>query len=199
MSAGEQKFRLFVALPVPLEIKNALAETQKELRKLLPGSSASWTHPDRMHLTLRFLGDVEPARVEVLPSSLFAAVENFGPIELAAERLGCFPDVRHPRVVWARVWDRAEQLAELQRRIISATAAFTREPEEKQFTGHITLARIRQTKRPQAEAIAAFVQGAADRRFGAWTAVKVELVRSELSSSGSHYTCLAAFPLRSCD
>jgi 2'-5' RNA ligase len=195
MSAGEQKLRLFVALPAPVEIRNALAETQGELRKLLPGSSASWTHPDRMHLTLRFLGDVEPARVEALTSSLSSAVEHFGPIDLVAERLGCFPDVRHPRVVWARVHDRAERLAELQGRIASATAAFTREPEEKRFTGHVTLARIRQINRSQAEVIAAFVQSAADRAFGAWTAAKIELIRSELSSAGSHYTCLTEFPL----
>ena len=195
MSAGGQKFRLFVALPVPVEIKNALAETQHQLRKILPGSSAGWTNSDRMHLTLRFLGDVEPVRVEALTSSLAAAAGNFGPIELLAERLGCFPDVRHPRVLWARVQDRGEQLAELQRRIASATAAFTREPEEPRFTGHITLARIKKITRPQAEAIAAFVHAAADHQFGAWTAAHVELIRSELSSSGSQYTGVAEFPL----
>jgi len=193
MSAGEQKLRLFVALAVPIQIRNALAQTQLELRKLLPGSSASWTHADRTHLTLRFLGDVEPARLEALTSSLAAAAENFGPIELIAERLGCFPDARHPRVLWAGVQDRDEQLAGLQRRISSATAAFTREPEERQFTGHITLARIRQIPRPQAKALAAFMQGAAERHFGAWTAARVELVRSELTSSGSRYTTVAEF------
>jgi 2'-5' RNA ligase len=195
MSAGEQKLRLFVALPVPAEIRDVLTETQDELRQLLPRAAATWTPPDRMHLTLRFLGDVEPARVEALTSSLAAAVENFGPLDLIVERVGCFPDARHPRVVWIGVHDRAQRLPELQRRIASATAAFTPESEAGRFTGHVTLARAKQIKRPQAEAIAAFAQRTADRRLGAWTAAKVELVRSELSSSGSLYTGLAEFPL----
>ena len=195
MSAGEQKLRLFVALPVPAEVKKVLAETQGELRKLLPGASASWTHPDRMHLTLRFLGDVEPTRVEALTSSLSAAVKDFGSIELIAERPGCFPDARRPRVVWIGVHDGAQRLTELQRRIVCATAAFTQEPEDRQFTGHITLARVKQIQRPHTKAIASFMEGMANRQFGAWTAAKVELVRSELSATGSRYTCVTEFPL----
>ncbi len=166
-----------------------------ELRGKLPPAAASWTRPENMHLTLRFLGGVAEARIESLKTSLAQALSGFGPIPLICERLGCFPDLRYPRVVWAWVHDVAERLAPLQGRVAQATDAFTREPAESRFVGHITLARLRQVERPQAEVIASFVNDAIRRKFGEWTAGEVELIRSELSAGGSRYTTLAGIHL----
>ena len=193
--AGAEMFRLFLALPVPSEIHAALATAQNELRNLLAPRAASWTKAGNMHLTLRFLGDVESDRMEALIASVTTATTGFGVLSLVAERLGAFPDLRYPRVVWAWVHDEADRLAELQRRVAAATNDFTREHADEKFTGHITLARIKQIKRPQAEAIASFLQSAVNRKFGVWTAGHLELIRSELSQGGSRYTCLAKFPL----
>ena len=197
MSAGEQRVRLFVALAVPAEVKSSLAAIQDELRAQLPPRAASWTRTENIHLTLRFLGDVDPARIEALTSALSSTVTDFAPLPLVAERVGCFPDLRYPRVFWAWVHDAGERerLAELHQRIGVATAGFTREPDEKRFVGHLTLARFKQIKRPQAQLIAAFAHRAVDRRFGDWTAAAVELMRSELAPGGSRYTCLAELPM----
>jgi 2'-5' RNA ligase len=195
MSAGAERFRLFLALPVPAEIKGSLSAAQDELRRMLRPLAASWTRAENMHLTLRFLGDVHCDRVEALTASVMAATTGFGSMHLVAERLGVFPDLRFPRVVWAWVHDDANRLAELQRRVAAATNGFTCERAEEKFTGHITLARIKQIKRPQAEVIASCLQRAVNRRFGDWSADHLELVRTELSPEGSRYTCLANFPL----
>jgi 2'-5' RNA ligase len=195
MSAGAETLRLFLALPIPPAVKASLCAEQNELRRLLPPRAASWMRAENMHLTLRFLGEVNGQRVESLIARVTAATSGFGALPLVSERLGVFPDLRYPRVVWAWVHDEADRLAELQRRVVTATNEFTCERAEETFTGHITLARIKQIKRPQAEVIACFLQRAANRRFGAWTADHLELIRSELSPDGSRYTCLAKFPL----
>lgn len=191
MNGEAQTQRLFVAVPVPEEVKARVVVARDELRAKLPPHAATWTRPENMHLTLRFLGNVDASKVESLAASLTRAVSGFGPLPLISERLGCFPDLRYPRVVWAWVYDDAERLAQLQQRVAQATDAFTQEPAESRFVGHITLARVRQIKRPQAEVIASFVNGAASRKFGEWIADRVELIRSELSPGGSRYTTLA--------
>jgi len=195
MSVGAEKLRLYLAVPIPAEVKASISAAQEELRRLLPPRAASWTRAEKMHLTLRFLGDVDGQRVEALIAGVRSATADVGPLPLVAERLGVFPDLRYPRVAWAWVHDETDRLAELQRQVITATNEFTRERAEEKFTGHITLARIKQIKRPQAELIASFLQRAVNRRFGEWTADHLELIRSELSPGGSRYTCLAKFRL----
>jgi 2'-5' RNA ligase len=195
MSAGAETLRLFLALPIPAEVKASLSIEQDELRRLLPPRTASWTRVENMHLTLRFLGDVDGSQVEAVTASVTAVMTGFGALPLVAERLGAFPDLRYPRVIWAWVHDAAERLVELQRRVATATNGFTPKPAEEKLTGHITLARIKQIKRPQAEVIASFLQRAVNRHFGEWAADHLELIRSELSPDGSRYTCLANFPL----
>ena len=191
MSGEAQTQRLFAAIPVPEEVKASIILARDELRAKLPAAAASWTRPENMHLTLRFLGDTEESRIESLKAGLAEALAGFGELPLISERLGCFPDLRYPRVIWAWVYDDAERLAQLQGRVAQATDAFTDEPAESRFTGHITLARVRQIRRTEAEIIASFVNGAVTRKFGPWTADRVNLIRSELSPGGSRYTTLA--------
>jgi 2'-5' RNA ligase len=187
--------RLFIALALPAVVKLELARVQRELRDVLPPHAASWTKPDSMHLTLRFLGDVDVGRVSELEQSFRAAVTGFGELDLLCERLGCFPGLRFPRVVWAWVHDPEEKLLVLAQRVNEAVAPFAERPAENELTGHITLARHKQIKRAGSEPLAKFVEGAATRRFGQWRASEVELIRSELLPLGSRYTTLATVSL----
>ena len=109
----------------------------------------------------------------------FAPRAGFGALHLRAERIGCFPERGYPRVVWVGVRDEAEQLPGLQQAVQVATEGFTAEPKEERFTGHVTLARIKGIKRPEAEALAKAAAGMADRAFGQWTTCRIELMRSE--------------------
>jgi RNA 2',3'-cyclic 3'-phosphodiesterase len=187
--------RLFVAFAVPEVVRAELARAQQELRELLPPHSAAWTKPDHLHLTLRFLGNVDGQRGGELLGRLRAAVAGFGGMNLICERLGCFPDLRFPRVVWAGVRDADEKLAALAQRVNGAVAPFAEKSAETVFTGHITLARLNKIRPSDAERLEKFVGAAVDRRFGAWRANELELIRSELSAGGSRYTTLAKCPL----
>lgn len=195
MKTQGDTLRLFVAIPAPDEVRAALRAVQAELKEILPARSTTWTRDTNMHLTLRFLGEVGAAKVEVLKSKLREAAAGAGAIDLICERLGCFPDLRFPRVVWAWVHDEADRLAELYRRVNSAISEFAEKPAEERFTGHITLARPTQIKRAEAERLAHFVENAVTRQFGKWRCDSIELIRSELSSAGSRYTTLDVVPL----
>lgn len=190
------KLRLFVAIPVPTEVKESLREAQVKLKTVLPAGSTAWTKPDKMHLTLRFLGDVTPESVPEISRRLRESVSGFGALELSCERLGCFPHPRYPRVVWAWVHDKSgERLAELHRRVDNAVAGFAGQPAEARFVGHITLARPKLIKRAGAEKLRRFLDESVATRFGAWRAEAVELIRSELLAQGSRYTTLDVFRL----
>ena len=189
------QFRLFVAVTVPEGVKANMQKTQAELRRVVPQSSVRWARREQFHLTLRFLGDVEAARVEALAEAIRTACRGFGALHLQAEKVGFFPDLRRPRVAWVGVRDEAEQLPRLQQTVEAATEGFTTEKKEERFTGHITLARIKGIKRPEAEALGQAALGMADRLFGQWTAYQIDLLRSELLPQGARHSTIAAIAL----
>jgi len=190
-----QMHRLFIAIPVPDGVKTELEKVQAELRGAISAGGVRWTKREQFHLTLRFLGDVAADRVEALARAVREVCDVFPPLRLRAERIGFFPDLRFPRVVWAWVHDEQELLPKLQEAIEAAAKDFTAEPAEKKFTGHITLARIKSLPRPQAELLAKMALGMTDRFFGEWTAGQVEIIRSELGPGGPRYTTVSVVPL----
>lgn len=194
MADGEL-FRLFIAVTLPEEVKAKIEAAQAELRQALPGPGVRWTRREQFHLTLKFLGDMDAARVEALKEAIRAACQGFNALHLRAERVGFFPDLRSPRVVWVGVQDRTDQLPRLQQAVEGATQYFTAEREEQRFTGHVTFARIKSISRPEAEAVGRAAAGMAERSFGQWTECKVELMGSVLSPQGARHSSLAAIGL----
>ena len=194
MAEGE-RFRLFVAVAIPEVVKAKMEEAQAELRRAVPGHGVRWTRREQFHLTLKFLGDVDAARVEALGEAIRAACRGFGALHLRAERVGFFPDLRYPRVVWTGVQDQAERLPRLQQAVDAATRDFTIEQKDERFTGHVTLARIKAIRRPETGALGKAAAGLAEEVFGQWTAGSIELMRSVLSPQGVSHSSLATIAL----
>ena len=196
MSAAPTTIRAFLALPIPEAVKAEIESAQDELRQALPKPCARWTRREQFHLTLCFLGNVATTRVPELTDAVGAACRGFPALKLRAERIGCFPDLRFPRVVWVWVHHDADQLAALQKAVAQATARLEASQVEEKFTGHVTIARTRAIKRPQAEILARLAHRMTGRFFGEWTADKVELMRSDLSPDGARHSVVAIFPLQ---
>jgi 2'-5' RNA ligase len=194
MAEGE-RFRLFVAVAIPEVVKAKMEEAQAELRRAVPGHGVRWTRREQFHLTLKFLGDVDAARVEALGEAIRAACRGFAALHLRAERVGFFPDLRYPRVVWTGVQDQAERLPRLQQAVDAATRDFTIEQKDERFTGHVTLARIKAIRRPETGALGKAAAGLAEEVFGQWTAGSIELMRSVLSPQGASHSSLATIAL----
>ena len=194
-SDSPTRFRLFVAIGVPEDVKARILEAQRELRSVLTDEAVRWTRPEQFHLTLRFLGNVEAAQTGPLADALRSALAGFGVLRLRASGIGFFPRPRSPRVVWAGVSEEAGRLPGLWAAVQTATDAFTSEAPEKSFTGHITLARIKSIRPREAEALSSRANDLGQAAFGEWTSAEVEIVRSQLSPKGAQYSTLAALPL----
>ncbi len=188
-------FRLFIALRVPEAVQVELERAQSELRRAITGPEIRWTKREQLHLTLRFMGNVEAHRLENLIEALRTTGASFAPLRMRAAGLGFFPKGRPPSVVWAGVRDQAGQLAALQRAVQAATAAFTSEMPDEKFTGHITLGRIKSLRRPESEALARLALGMIGCPFGDWIAPELELFRSQISEHGATHTCISRAPL----
>ena len=98
-----ETLRLFIALTVPEDVKTEIEKAQAALRRALPEGRVRWTKREQLHLTLKFLGNVDAQRFEPLVDAMRGACQGFGALELRAEGIGFFPDLRLPRVVWAGV------------------------------------------------------------------------------------------------
>ena len=187
--------RLFVAISLPQLVRDEIIRVQKELQSLVPREMVRWTRPDQFHLTLRFLGAVPADNIEALKQSVEAVCRNARPLSLRAQGVGFFPNPRSPRVIWAGITDGEGRLMDLQRRIEAAVQPFSPEPGEKNFTGHVTLGRLKNPKPADTRDLAARAESLEKRLSGDWTTSEVEIIRSELSQAGARYTSLAAFRL----
>ena len=189
------EYRLFVALLIPDDIKGRMQAAQGDLRRAVPHAQVGWTRREQFHLTLKFLGGVGADRVEALARVLGVAAAGFEPLRLSAAGVGFFPNPRSPRVVWAGLRDAGDQLASLQRALEEACAPFTVEPVQGNFTGHVTLGRIKSARRIEVECLVRAAGAMAGTAFGEWTADRLELMRSELLPAGAHHTSLAGISL----
>jgi 2'-5' RNA ligase len=181
------RFRLFIAIPVPEAIKDEIKKAQDELRAALPKGAVRWAGRDQFHLTLRFLGSVEVQHLDRLATEVRRACESFRAVRLRAEGIGFFPNLRSPRVIWVSIRDHNGELVRLHTAIDEAVREFTAEKAEKDFTPHITLGRIKEIQKHDAKTIGQLSRLMMNRVFGLWTADRIQIIRSELSSGGSRY------------
>lgn len=187
--------RLFVALPLGAELVAQLQQLQQALRARMVSGAVRWVRPAQLHLTLRFLGDVGPERVEDLQRTLTLACQGTMVPDLRIEGLGAFPDRRQPRVVWAGVGGDLATLDALQAAVREACEAFVPTTEDRAYAAHLTLGRVNSRDPANVRSARAAL---ADFRFTdrwEWVPEEVRLIRSELRPEGSVYTNLAVFPL----
>ena len=179
--------RLFVAIWLPTDIVKALPLPL--LHEHLTRQGVRFTKPEKIHLTLRFLGNVDPARVDELVVSLSSALTGLSSVSLSASGLGGFPHLDRPKVVFAGILG---ELTAVHERVIEATDDFAEQAAD-ELTPHLTLARVSPPSSKVGRALQPLVQQTAGALFGEWTASEVRLV--ETLGDGT-YRSVAEFPLR---
>jgi 2'-5' RNA ligase len=176
--------RLFTAIDIDPRVRDRLGAL---LARLRPLAKLSWTTPDRMHITTKFIGEWPEDRLGEMKNTL-ASAGSPGVIDISIRDLGWFPNTRRPRVFWAGVHGGAA-LHDLARATEEAVFRIGVAREERDYSPHLTLARLREAvplDRLQRELDAL---GLAD--FGSFRAPAFYLY---LSRAG-RYTKLADFPL----
>lgn len=175
--------RLFAGIELPDDIRMRLAG----IAGGVPG--ARWVPLENMHLTLRFIGEVDEATAGDLDAALMQV--RGSPFDLVIEGAGSFSHGRFPSMLWAGV-AKNEPLVRLQERVESALQRFGLEPEARKFTPHVTLARLRDSPRDRVEA---FVAEHALLRLAPFRVRHFTLFSSFLGHEQSSYRAEAEYPL----
>ncbi len=179
---AEKTIRAFLAINLPDEVRAYLGELSRELDKQVPARSVRWVKPDRMHLTLRFLGETDVALIPELRRAVDDATKRHQPFTLQLKGFGCFPDCTRPRVLWAGIHDEEEAAIRLKRDIDKALSSFGWEPEKRPFRPHLTLGRIKDSRKLASQ------QWPADVKPLAIPVSSIHLIESKLRPEGPIYT-----------
>lgn len=136
---NDQPLRLFIGVPLPEKLKAALEQWRQQSEPL--PAFKKWTHREDYHITIQFLGDVDPARVPAIAKQLQHVSSQFKPFELGFGGFGVFGDTTSPRVLWAGVIDYNHMLARLHEKVTDAMEEFGFVKESRPYRPHITIAR----------------------------------------------------------
>jgi len=182
----DEVLRVFVALPLQEEVREALGACERDLKR--SGAHVGWVKPENIHLTLSFLGDTFRARVPEIATVMDHAAGSSPPIRFEVRGLGWFGSPKSPRVVWAGVREEGGALPRLQQAVAEGVAQLGFAPESRSFTPHVTLGRVRSSR--GVRELTSRIASANNTPFG-WVSVdRMVLMRSQLESHGARYTVL---------
>jgi 2'-5' RNA ligase len=186
--------RLFIALELPEEVTQELAAAQQRLQRS-GQHPVKWVSPASMHLTLHFLGNVEPAQVPALLAALAearavgqAAGKSAAPL-LRLAALGAFPNLRRPTTVWAGIEGALQPLQQIHQAVGHALEPLGFVPETRPYHAHLTLGRVRRDATPQHyRTLGAALSEAPAPAPIRWPLGEPALFESTLTREGAQYT-----------
>ena len=184
--------RAFLAVALDESIRSDIGQFQDRLRPA--GADVKWVAVDHLHLTLKFLGEIEPAWVEEIRRFMAEAAAGVAPFSFEVRGAGTFPPRGAPRVVWVGVEDPSESLRQVYRPLDQSLTALGIAREKRAFHPHITVGRVRRPKK--APALLERLRAEADQAFGTQHVQEIVLFQSRLSPAGPTYSILHAEPLQ---
>jgi 2'-5' RNA ligase len=181
-----KSIRTFIAVEVSPAIRTRLMAVQQELAAL--AQDVKWVEPENLHVTLKFLGQVDERAVHTVCRLAEEAVAGREPVQITVAGVGAFPNAKRPRVIWAGVTEGGPELIRIHGDLEQALRDEGYPREDRPYTPHITLGRIRQIK-PNPQFAAALDEH--QTWEGGQTLVRELLVMaSQLSSHGPHYVVM---------
>jgi 2'-5' RNA ligase len=187
--------RAFIAVEIPPEIQQAIAEKTASLQKSA-GRSVRWVTRRNLHLTLKFLGEIPLSNVDLINRALMAEAGQHSPFKIEIGNLGAFPNVKRPRVIWIGL-EAPPDLKTLQHGVESALERLGYAAEAKPFSPHLTIGRIRDQVSPdELQSLRAALASIQIGKLGTAQVESVHLYQSDLQPGGSIYTRLFSAPLK---
>lgn len=184
--------RTFIAIKIPEDIQEKLIGIQEKLKQ--SEAHVSWVKPGNIHLTLKFLGNIQEGQISKIISSLEESVKTLSPFQLQVGYAGAFPNLRYPRVVWVGVTDdETGSLKTLQKDLNLRLAKLGFKKENGRFNPHLTLGRVRSQK--NRSNLLRAVEAIVNIWVGEISVDAVYLIRSELKPTGAEHTDLAKIKL----
>ena len=153
----------------------------------------SWTRPASLHLTLKFLGEVGEGQLGAIEEALAGAASGIYPLTITAGKVGAFPSLKAPRVVWAGI-QASEGLGELQKNIDERLAPLGFAPEARDYHPHLTICRVKVPS--EGRELGGIITRMAPEINESWVASSFALYRSVLGPAGARYTVLKRIDLK---
>ena len=187
---AEDVIRTFIAVDLPPNVLDAVGQISAQLQARLPDTPVRWVNFEKMHLTLKFLGDVSTENIGMVERILRSEAAKRSVMEISIGGIGAFPKMRHPRVIWIGV-EAPPDLFDLRRGIEDGVARLGYNYDKYEFTPHLTLGRI--SRKASASDVRAVGNVLHDFQVGFIGVARIEAVhlyRSDLQPDGAQYTCL---------
>ncbi len=183
--------RCFIAINLPDAVKEILAGLQHEFKKC--GADIRWVRPENIHITLKFLGDINEETAGHIVEIVEMACKEHSAFNFEIFGAGVFPDKKPPRVLWAGLRT-GEVLSELQQKIEDGTASLGFKKEKRRFAPHLTLGRFKSSRGK--EDLKEKIRLYENTGFGSFDTGSVCLMKSDLSPSGAKYSIIKEVFLR---
>lgn len=180
-----------MAVELSTEIAAGVCRIQAGLKERAPG--VRWVRSEGIHLTLKFLGEVDPDLIGEIVSKTEEAVQAIGPFAIGVKGGGGFPTLKHPRVIWIGVDDPSGELKKVQAGIEAGMEELGFQKERRDFAPHLTVGRLR-TERGR-EGVAQPLDAIRASDLGIMEVREIILFRSHLKPTGAEYTKLQTIPL----
>jgi RNA 2',3'-cyclic 3'-phosphodiesterase len=183
--------RIFVAVPIPAEVRRRLGEIQARL--VASGADVKWVPEANFHITMKFLGSVKPQLTGKVSSAVESAVEGVIPFDVRLSGVGAFPKPSRPSVAWVGIASGRDELKSLARNVEDALQRIGFASEAREFSPHVTLGRVRSTW--HVENLRDAIDELKEEDAGSFLVESVAIMKSDLRPSGPLYTALAEFRL----
>ncbi len=196
MIAVMEPIRSFIAIELPEEVKQALTGLQGRLKSAgnLP---LRWVEPNNIHVTLKFLGDIDAAITGKITAALEAAARGSNPFNIEVSGLGVFPNMNRIQIIWVGLFGELEKLGQLQKRIEANLKPLGFPAETRPFTPHLTLARVRDYARPdERKKLGEIISTTKFAEKHEISVNAVHLMRSQLTREGPIYSKLGTITLK---
>jgi|WetSurMetagenome_2_1015567.scaffolds.fasta_scaffold39050_4 RNA 2',3'-cyclic 3'-phosphodiesterase len=181
--------RTFIAIPLPDEIHQKLAELIRNVREQ-NNHFVRWVNAENIHLTLKFLGEVDSEKIPAITQSILETAQQSDPFDLQVKQTGAFPNLKRPRIFWVGV-SQLEKLKTLQELLEIKMAKLGFEIEKRPFSPHLTLGRVNErASHEELESTVKKISSLETVDLGIVHVDTIKLFKSELSSKGSLYTPL---------
>ena len=176
--------RAFIAFKLPENIISSIRKIQEDIKSY--AFKVRWVKPENIHLTLKFLGDINSTDIEKVSETIINTVNGHTPVSLAVKGTGVFPGIKRPRVIWVGLTGQIEKLAGMQKDIEENLEELGFPREKRPFRGHLTLGRIKGKIDPKKlmDTMKKFEKFESEL----FIADKIFLFKSDLKSTGSVYT-----------
>ncbi|MBM2832103.1 MAG: ligT [Dehalococcoidia bacterium] len=190
-----EQVRSFIAIELPQEVKTCLSDLERELKRGRH-SAIKWVSPEGIHLTLKFMGNVETDKIDAVEKAIREAGEGIVSFHLELGELGAFPNFGRPRVAWVGLKGELDRLIALQKRLDSLLSALGFPAEERPFSPHLTLSRVRDDiSITDRQSFGQLLQKTKFEGGCGFLVESVNLMQSQLTPAGAIYTRLDSVPL----